>query len=231
MHGVNTGRNLDGASRMRPALAIVTLLVASPAFSESEDEHRQHGAHEHGHGTLDIVVEGEDLVVELRIPAVNVVGFEHAPRNDSERDAVRQALVPFRDAASVLVPSAEAKCEIEKVEAGIAGWDQEENGHRDAEEQHEDERRGHEAEEHDAHAHEEHEEHEELASESDAEAHSELHAAYHFRCHAPERLTRIDLRLFDHLKDAEEINVRAVTAAAQMARELHPGEAVVELAP
>ena len=225
MHGVNTGRNLDGASRMRPALAIVTLLVASPAFSESEGEHRQHGAHEHGHGTLDIVVEGEDLVVELRIPAVNVVGFEHAPRNDSERDAVRQALVPFRDAASVLVPSAEAKCEIEKVEAGIAGWDQKENGHRDAEERHENERRGHEDDEHDAHAREEH------ASEFDAEAHSELHAAYHFRCHAPERLTRIDAGLFDHLQDAEEIDIRVVTATAQMARELHPGETVVGLAP
>ena len=108
-------------------------------------------AHEHGHGTLDIVVEGEELVMEFRIPGVNVVGFEHAPRDDAEREAVRQALVPFGDAASLFVLPAEAECELEEARAEILDMT------------HEDDRegRGHEEDEHGVDEVEEHEEDEE----------------------------------------------------------------------
>ena len=44
-------------------------------------------------------------------------------------------------------------------------------------------------------------------------------------------LGRIDVRAFEHLSDTEEIDVRVVTPAAQMAMELHPGSTIVELAP
>ena len=110
----------DFARRMQPATALAATFLACAAFAASDGEYREHEAHEHGHGTLDIVVEGEELVIELRIPAVNVVGFEHAPKDDAEREAVRRALVPFADAASVLVVSAEAKCEVEAAEAGLS---------------------------------------------------------------------------------------------------------------
>ena len=39
------------------------------------------------------------------------------------------------------------------------------------------------------------------------------------------------MRVFEHLRDAEEIDVRVVTETAQLAMELHPGETIVELAP
>ena len=226
-----------GVARGIPsALAAALLLVASATVAASEGEHREHGAHEHGHGILDIVVEGEELVVELRVPAVNVVGFEHAPRDDAEREAIRKSLVPFQDVAGVLVPSAKAQCEVEEVEARIVDMSGEEYRHDD--EHHGEDEHGHEGEDHDksesaehAHDHEEDEhEHEEQSSDSDAEAHSELHAAYHFHCHAPEQLDRIEVHIFEHLHDAEEIDVRMVTPAAQTAMELHPGETVIELA-
>ena len=241
---------LDAARLVRPALPVAAVLVASAAFAASEGEHREHEAHEHGHGTLDIAVEGEELVVEFRIPAVNVVGFEHAPRDDAEREAVRQALVPFKDAASVLAPSPEAMCEIETVEAalssmeheahhehdeshegeGHAGDEGKEHEHEHKEDEHKQD--GHDAEEHEEHGHDgdEHE-HEEHGTDSGAEAHSELHAAYHYHCHAPERLERIVVRVFEHLHDVEEIEARVVTPTTQAAMALHPGEAVVELAP
>ena len=200
---MNFVQRLDFARRMRSATALASVLLAYTALAASDDERREHEAHEHGHGTLDIVVEGEELVIELRIPAVNVVGFEHAPKDDAEREAVRQALVPFGDATSLFVLSAEADCEVEEAEAAISSM-----GHED-----------------------EHEEHAEDGSDSDAEAHSELRATYHFHCHAPERLGEIDVRAFEHLRDAEEVDVRVVTPAAQLAMELHPGSTVVRLAP
>ena len=228
---MNFVQRLDFARRMRSATALASVLLACTAFAASDDERREHEAHEHGHGTLDIVVEGEDLVIELRIPAVNVVGFEHAPKDDAEREAVRQALVPFGNATSLFVLSAEADCEVEEAEAAISSM-----GHED---EHEGEGHGdgdghdHEKDEHetDEHAKDEHEEHAEDGSDSDAEAHSELRATYHFHCHAPERLGEIDVRAFEHLRDAEEVDVRVVTPAAQLAMELHPGSTVVRLAP
>ena len=243
---MNLVQRLDIARRIRPATALAATLLAGAAFAASDGEHREHEAHEHGHGTLDIVVEGEELVIELRIPAVNVVGFEHAPKDDAEREAVRQALVPFGDAASLFVLPAEAECEVEEAEAAIVSM-----GHEDEHEKdehgdgggHDHEKDGHETDEHakDEHAKDEHEkdehekdehaEHAEDGSDSDAEAHSELRATYHFHCHAPERLDEIDVRAFEHLRDAEEIDVRVVTPSAQLATELRSGSTVVRLAP
>ena len=231
----------EAALPMRSALFLACAILTGVAFAASEGEHREHEAHEHGRGTLDIVAEGEELVVEFRIPAANVVGFEHAPRDDAEHEAVRMAAETFRDPASVLVLPAEAECEVEEAEAGIVGMGAEEHdddhahegedhdheGDEHAKEEHEEEGEDH---DHD-HEKEEHEEHDEHSADSDGEAHSELRATYHFHCHAPERLVRIEVRVFEHLRDAEEIDVRVVTATAQTAMELHPGEAVVELSP
>lgn len=230
---MKTISRLDGALPLRSATVLACAILGGVALAASEDEHREHDAHEHGRGTLDIVAEGEELVVEFRIPAANVVGFEHAPRDDAEREAVHRAAETFRNPASVLVLPAEAECEVEEAEAGIVGMDDEEHdeghghdGDEHAKEEHDEE----EGEDHD-HAKEEHEEHDEHSADSDGEAHSELRATYHFHCHAPERLVRIEVRVFENLRDAEEIDVRVVTATAQTAMELHPGEAVVELSP
>lgn len=226
----------EAALPMRSALFLACAVLTGVAFAASEGEHREHEAHEHGRGTLDIVAEGEELVVEFRIPAANVVGFEHAPRDDAEHEAVRMAAETFRDPASVLVLPAEAECEVEEAEAGIMGMGAEEHEEEGDDHGHAKEEGEEEGDDHD-HAKEEHEEegedhdHAMEEHEEEGEAHSELRATYHFHCHAPERLVRIEVRVFEHLRDAEEIDVRVVTATAQTAMELHPGEAVVELSP
>ena len=222
------------AGWMKTVLAIAPLLVAGATFAASKGEFRQHDAHEHGHGTVDIVVEGEELVVEIRIPAVNVVGFEHAPRDDAERERVRTALMPFRDASSVIGLPPDAECEIEETEAVLFSMDRDEHHDGDArhdDEEHDDEEHAKEAERHEDHAKEDDDDHAEHAADADGEAHSELHASYHFHCHAPERLARIEVLAFEHLHDAEELEVRIVTPAMQSATELHTGETVVDLVP
>lgn len=138
------------ARRLGRVAGLAPTLLVCAALAEQHDEHREHAAHEHGHGTLDIVVEGEELVMELRIPGVNVVGFEHAPRDDAEREAVRQALVPFGDAASLFALPAEAECEVEEARAETLDMT-----HEDDHGNH-----GHESDEHEEHEGEGHEEHE-----------------------------------------------------------------------
>ena len=215
------------ARQMGRIAGLAPALLACAVLAEQDGERREHMAHEHGHGTLDIVVEGEELVMELRIPGVNVVGFEHAPRDDAEREAVRQALVPFGDAALLFVLPADAKCEVEETRAEILDM------------AHEDDRegRGHEEDEHgvdEVEEQEEQEEHEEREAhdpDSVSEAHSELRATWRFHCREPGRLDELEVRVFEHLHDAEEIDVRVVTPAAQLAMALHPDSTVVELSP
>ncbi len=202
----------DPSCRMLSAVALVSAFLASSAVAEIH-EHREHDAHAHGHGTLDIVVEGETAILEFRMPGVNIVGFEHAPKDDAELEAVRRALEPLQDGASVFVLAPEADCVIEQSAAEISAVAHED--HHD-EDHHDD---GH-------HVADEHAEHE---ADSGEEEHSELRATYQFRCGTPERLDRIETRLLKHLHDVEEIDVRVVTPTAQLATELHEGSTVVDL--
>lgn len=193
--------------RMLSAVALVPAFLASAALAANH-EHREHEAHAHGHGTLDIVVEGERAIIELRMPGVNVVGFEHAPKDDADHKAVRQALEPLHDGASVFVLAPEANCAIEQAAADISAVAQDDH-HDDGQ-----------------HADDDHAEHE---ADSGEEEHSELHATYRFRCDAPERLDRIETHLLEHLHDVEEIDVRVITPTAQLATELHEGSTIVDL--
>jgi len=51
-----------------------------------------HGPHVHGTGELHVAVENNDLDIEFHSPLHNLLGFEHAPRTDTQRAAVKAML-------------------------------------------------------------------------------------------------------------------------------------------
>ena len=73
-------------------------------------------AHEHGVGTLSIAVEGHDVEIELTVPGSDVVGFEHIPSSESERQAVITDVEILRYVNGIVVLSPEAKCRVEDAE-------------------------------------------------------------------------------------------------------------------
>lgn len=75
--------------RTRALMTAVCVLLAAPAVL-AEEEHRALGAHEHGHGTLNIAVEGGTIAFELDVPGMDIIGFEHEPANDAEERAVEK---------------------------------------------------------------------------------------------------------------------------------------------
>jgi hypothetical protein len=82
----------------------VTLAVATgPAFGHGK-------AHVHDVAEAQVAVDGDMLRIALATPLANVLGFERAPRNDAERDAVKRMAATLRDTAKLYVPNAEAKC-------------------------------------------------------------------------------------------------------------------------
>lgn len=194
-------KSLSIRAQRRQLCAALALLSASLGAFGAESERREHGAHEHGHGSLDVVTEGRELVIELRVPGVNVVGFEHEPRSEEQRRAVEQALGTFREGAKLFVPSETARCKIEQVEVSLAG------------ETH-----------HEGEADETHARHERQGPEHNGEAHSELHGEYRFHCAASERLELLEVRVFDFLTGAEALEARVVTPTVQTAAELRPGK-------
>src|SRR6266404_986523 len=98
-------------SRYRGAAAPLALgfvfAAGSPAIA---DESRSRGVHEHGSATVDIALADATLDITLHSPAVNVIGFEHAPRSADEQSAVAQANRAFTSPRELFSIPAGAAC-------------------------------------------------------------------------------------------------------------------------
>ena len=86
---------------------------------ETEEKHdhekRQLESHEHGVSTLKIALENQILEIELEAPANDVVGFEHAPENKIQKEAIARALLILKSKPGVFKLSSDANCNIENV--------------------------------------------------------------------------------------------------------------------
>jgi len=81
-------------------MAILALGIGFPVLPAQV---RERGVHEHGAGTLEIAMEGQVVDIALRVPAMNVIGFEHSPRTAAEQAAVRAAQELFSHGESLFV--------------------------------------------------------------------------------------------------------------------------------
>ena len=73
-------------------------------------------AHEHGVARLDLGVEATRVVLMLDTPLDNLLGFEHAPRTDAERQKADAAVARLRDATALFRIDPAAGCSLAKVE-------------------------------------------------------------------------------------------------------------------
>jgi Protein of unknown function (DUF2796) len=108
----------------------MTVLVAALALLSqpgSAEEHRQLGAHVHGHGRLNIAIEGKKISMELEAPGADIVGFEHEPSTPDQKAAVAEGRAKLADALALFSPSAQAGCELEHVKVSVEA--EHENGH------------------------------------------------------------------------------------------------------
>lgn len=93
-----------------PSFALRATVAALACLSFPAIEAHEPGAHVHGVAELRIVVDGNQLTMSLESPLDNLLGFEHVPRTDVERTAVRHMARTLRDAAGVFTPSVAARC-------------------------------------------------------------------------------------------------------------------------
>ena len=217
---------------MRTALIGIALLATAAGAKEG---HREHEAHQHGIGEMNIAVVGEAVQIELLIPAANVVGFEHEPRNQNERAQIAAAKKEFSKPATVVTLPVAAKCTVTDSDVDL-GPDEEQghDKHAHSHDNHEKHKKGHgKHDDHDKHAHGHdkhgHDEHEKGHGKHDEEAHSSLHAEYAFRCKNPKALTEMMFPVFKHLRNAERLDVQLVTDKRQDRVRLTPKQVKISL--
>jgi hypothetical protein len=72
--------------------------------------------HEHGAARLDVALEAGKLSIGLETPLDGVIGFEHAPRTDAERQTVDKAVAALKAADKLFVVDPAAQCSLGTVE-------------------------------------------------------------------------------------------------------------------
>jgi hypothetical protein len=95
-------------------LPLALLLAAPPAALA------QGHAHVHGLAKLDIAVEAKMITVSFETPLDNLVGFERAPRTDSERKRADEAVNRLRDGDAMFRFDPAAGCRLAGVELSSA---------------------------------------------------------------------------------------------------------------
>lgn len=203
------------------ALWAMTCMTTSVVSAE---ETREHGVHAHGMADLNVVTEGNQLLIEWISPSANIVGFEYSPVTEEEKAAVRQAEEALGQAQDLFGIPAEAQCLVEHVDIKshmLAEHEGEEHHDEHEGEEHHDEHEG--EAHHDEHEGDEHHEHE-----GDSGVHSEYSVTYEFNCTQMDKLTEINVNLFDVFPLTESLNVQLVTASGQTQKTLDKNDSLLE---
>lgn len=101
-----------------PSLLIssFSLLLALSASNLHAEEHEQHGVHEHGVATLAVAVGTEGVEITLESPAANIVGFEHVPTSDADKETLDDAVKKLEAGDELFTLNPEAECQLQDTE-------------------------------------------------------------------------------------------------------------------
>ncbi|MGC9422114.1 zinc uptake protein ZrgA [Vibrio sp.] len=188
---------------------LVLSLSAALSGGVFAQDFRQHDAHVHGHVELNIAQDGHDLLIEVTAPGANVVGFEHPPETDQERQSLNRALEILEQANGLFNLTTQANCQLE--EAHIT--------HSLDGEKHHTDQHHHEHEHHHDHDHDHDHDHQ----------HGEFNAQYHYHCENISDLRHIDSQWFKLFPSTEKMSVNLLTDKVQTALALTPKQTRISL--
>lgn len=189
-----------------PALAL-SLACASSALAAGE--HRELGAHEHGHGTLNIAIEGKTVKIELEAPGADIAGFEHEPSSDAEKKTFEAAKATLAKPLELFAPPDAAKCSVKEAKVSVV------------EEEHDDDHKGEHKDDHKDEHKDEHKDahkdgHDDHKGEKEAEAHhNAFDVDYTLECAEIGALTSLDLKYFAAFPKAQRLTVNVITEKGQ----------------
>ena len=175
--------------------ALLPLAVAH-AHEDHDHEHGSLGAHEHGVGRLNAVLDGQALELELDSPAMNLVGFEHAATSAADKAKVAAVRKQLENPSALFNLHKAAGCVVSSQELNSPLFgDKPEAEHDD--DDHATDGKGAAAHKHD-------------------HDHSEIHAHYQFTCATPAALGNLDLsQVFKTFPATQKIQVQLIGPSGQ----------------
>jgi hypothetical protein len=168
--------------RVGTSLVVLYCLVQPVAAQER----REMGAHQHGHGTLNIAIEGTRLTMELEVPGNDIVGFEHVAKTKAQLTSVAKAKTQLGTPRSLFRFPEAAGCSVKQADVKIAGGKEKADAKKGSSK----------------HADHDHD-------------HSEFHAEYALECTTINNLTSIEFPYFATFKGAQELDVSIITPKGQ----------------
>lgn len=195
--------------------AIPFLTIAHAAQAEQ----RQLGPHEHGHGNLNIAVEGNSVQMELVVPGADIVGFEHEATTPEQKAQIKEAEAQLKDVLKQFMLPAAASCKLVKADVEVEVGTEHEHEHEAGKEAHKE--LGHEKGKHK-------DEHKEGAHDG-GERHSEFDATYTLDCANPEQIKSIHFAYFKSFPNAKSLSVKIVSDKQQGSYEVTAEKPDLEL--
>lgn len=153
----------------------------------------EHAAHVHGQARMELAVEGVGFSVHLETPLHDLVGFEHAPRTDKERAAIKTAVARLRQPAQLMQATAAAGCQPDKITLSSPVISAALLGETATDSQ-----------------------------AADKDGHAELEAEFSFRCTHPGALRGVTVDVFKYFPGVQRIQVQIAGPKGQSARTLTP---------
>ncbi|MDC9727843.1 MAG: DUF2796 domain-containing protein [Methyloprofundus sp.] len=182
----------------------LTFFLASQAIyaDTTQVQHISLNAHMHGLSELTLAMEGEKLEIQLKSPAMNLLGFEHKARTKNDIAAVENALSMLGNPDSLFLFS-ERHCSVTDTSVDISGViDSERDPHEDEAET-------------DDHEHQ--------------DRHSEIIASYHYRCESTATLFSITVNLFEIFPGIQQIRTLWITEKQQGGLTLNSEKRIINL--
>lgn len=198
------------------------------AENHDHDHHAGLSAHVHGEAELLVAVEANQLQLQLSSPAANLVGFEHKPRNEQQKQALASLQKTLADSSNLFVLPVAANCQLSEYQIGSSLLE-EHGDHEDHAHQHKDEHDDHHKhhDDHDEHKH--HDEHEEHAHHGEGEhadesGHADFNVNWRFNCTNPDKLSTLDVTLFNSFPALEKLSTQWISESGQGGATLTPAQ-------
>ncbi len=245
-------------SLLSRSVTVAITLICAPGITHAQTA-RDLDSHEHGAANLNVVIDGNSVFLEFESPWNNLVGFEHSPSTDGQREAVEsamqtlaapEAMFAFNDDAGCTVSSAAVESSLD-ADGDHDHADHDDHAH-DEHKEHDDQHAHDDHKEHDdEHAHDGHKEHDDEHAHGDhkehgdehahneddehdqhdhaAETHSEAVAMYAYECTNPDKIESLEVKLFDLYSGFEEITYQAAGPSGQTGSELTASNTTLDL--
>lgn len=203
---------------MRPTPLLIgcllaTMSLASTAHDHADHDHNEHdhdkhehehdhahnslAAHEHGVGSLNLVIDGDEVSIELDSPADNLLGFEYLPTTDADKAKVKALRTQLNEAQALFVFPPAAGCSLKEVELSSPLFDAIADEH--------------------AHQH----------ADKPADAHADIQAHFHFTCTHAAELDQVQVALFSAFPGTQRLLLQAIGPKGQQGGELSEAQNLI----